>query len=157
VTADWGQRTRPSSARMRTVTFSSFPFSSFSLHRQRCRAILSDASKARSRCSLGGERVGTFCFFHAPLRHYDIARECPSTGPGEGGPTGALSLNSELGVCFPSTLFLCYEMRTEKTHQLHRRRIVVWWKGAPLRLRLCKTRSPPFCRLAGPLGEFRGP
>src|ERR1700723_946436 len=55
-----------------------------------------------------------------------------------------------------SILFLCYEMRTEKTPQPHRRRIVVWWKGAPLRLRLYKTRSPPFCRLAGPLGEFRG-
>jgi hypothetical protein len=60
--------------------------------------------------------------------------------------------NSELGRLFPSTLYLRYELRTKKTQQLHRRRIVVWWKGAPLRLRLCKTRPPQFGRLAGPLG-----
>jgi hypothetical protein len=67
----------------------------------------------------------------------------------------ALQASTQSWAFFSSTLFLYYEMRTEKNHQLHRRRIVVWWKGAPLRLRLCKTRSPPFCRLAGPLGEFR--
>jgi hypothetical protein len=78
---------------MRTVTFSSF-----SLHRQRCRAILSDAIKARSRWPLGGRESGPFTFFHEPLRH---CSRMPSTGPGESGQTGASSLNSELGVCFP--------------------------------------------------------
>ena len=66
------------------------------------------------------------------------------------------SLNSELGVCFPRTLYLRYELRTKKTQQLNRRRIVVWWKGAPLRLRLCKTRPPHFVALQGRWGEFRG-
>jgi hypothetical protein len=51
---------------------------------------------------------------------------------------------------------LCYELRTKKTQQLSRRRIVVWWKGAPLRLRLCKTRPPHFVALQGRWGEFRG-
>jgi hypothetical protein len=67
-------------------------------------------------------------------------------------------LNTQLQYAAPALVSLnslfCYELRTKNTQQLHRQRIVVWWKGAPLRLRLCKTRSPPFCRLAGPLREF---